>query len=70
MRAAEGNRPQVLNASTSASPGISGPLPTGDTVTHEEEASLSHPDERQIMLDTDRSFVHYPSGEHHPLRPP
>jgi len=63
MRVAEGNRPQVLNASTSTSSATSKPLPDGDTVSHEEGESLSHRDERQIMLDTDRSFVQYPSGE-------
>ena len=70
MRMAEGNRPQVLNASASTPPATSGPLPDGDTVSHEEEESLSHRDERQIMLDTDRSFVHYPSGEAPPLTVP
>ena len=57
MRVAESNRPQVLNASTSASSTSSEPPPDGDL------SSSSHRDERQIMLDTDRSFVHYPSGE-------
>jgi len=63
MRVAEGNRPQVLNASTSTPPATSEPLPDGDTVNHEEQEPLSHRDEYQIMLDTDRSFVQYPSGE-------
>jgi hypothetical protein len=68
MRVAEGNRPQVLNAPTSTSPASSGPPPNGDAVANEKEASLSHRDERQIMLDTDRSFVHYPSGEASPTQ--
>ena len=29
-----------------------------------------HPDERQVRLDTDRSFVLYPVGEPSPARPP
>ena len=66
VRVAESSRPQVLNASTS-SPTSSEPPPNGNLVLHEEGgetvAPLSHPDERQIMLDTDRSFVHYPTGE-------
>jgi len=57
------NRPQVLNALASTSSTPSEPPLNGDAVIHEKEASLSHRDERQIMLDTDRSFVHYPSGE-------
>jgi hypothetical protein len=57
MRVAKSSRPQVLNASTSASATSSEPLPDGDL------SSPSHQDERQIVLDTDRSFVHYPSGE-------
>ena len=64
------NRPQVLNASTSTSPTSSEPSPNGDAVVHEKEASPSHRDERQIMLDTDRSFVHYPSGEASSPTPP
>ena len=67
MRVAEGNRPQVLNASASTPSTTSGPLLEGDTVSHEEGESLSHRDERQITLDTDRSFVHYPSGAAPPL---
>lgn len=63
MCVAEGDRPQVLNASAPMSPVSSGLPPDGDIVAHEKEASLSHRDERQILLDTDRSFVHYPSGE-------
>ena len=63
MRVAESNRPQVLNASASASPTPSEPSPNGETVVLENEESLSHRDERQILLDTDRSFVQYPSGE-------
>lgn len=63
MRVAERNRPQVLNASTSAASKSSEPLINGDAVANEKGESLSHRDERQIMLDTDRSFVHYPSGE-------
>lgn len=59
VRVAEGNRPQVLNASASTL-SASSELPSD---AHGNEASLSHRDERQIMLDTDRSFVHYPSGE-------
>lgn len=63
MWMAENNRPQVLNASTSTICIPSEPLLGGETVAHGEGESLSHRDERQIMLDTDRSFVHYPSGE-------
>lgn len=63
MWVTEGNRPQVLNASTSTAFAPSQPLLAGGTVAHGERESLSHRDERQIMLDTDRSFVHYPSGE-------
>ena len=66
MRVAESNRPQVLNASTSISPTSSEPLQTDETVAHKEDP-FTHQDERQIMLDTDRSFVHYPSGEVQPL---
>ncbi|KAF9788225.1 rab-GTPase-TBC domain-containing protein [Thelephora terrestris] len=55
--------PQVLNASTSTTPNSPEPLMNGETVANEKGESLSHRDERQIMLDTDRSFVHYPSGE-------
>lgn len=58
---AESDRPQVFNASTSTSPASSEPLLDGNSLP-------PHRDERQIMLDTDRSFVHYPSGEasYHP----
>ena len=67
---AEGNRPQVLNASIPMSPVSSGPPPDGDTITHETGAPLSHRDEHQITLDTDRSFVQYPSGEASLIVPP
>ena len=67
MRVAEGNRPQVLNAPTSTSPATSEPLGDNLTVSHEGGELSPHRDERQIMLDTERSFVHYPSGEAPPL---
>ncbi|KAF9648450.1 hypothetical protein BDM02DRAFT_3180165 [Thelephora ganbajun] len=60
--------PQVLNASTSASSMVSEPPLNSEAVGHEKEESLSHRDERQIMLDTDRSFVQYPSGESDPVK--
>lgn len=63
MRVAESDRPQALNASTSTTFTSPEPPFDGETVAHKEEESLSHRDERQIMLDTDRSFVHYPSGK-------
>lgn len=64
---AESIRPQVLNASN-PTPFAPSESPVDDeAVAREEGESLSHRDERQIMLDTDRSFVHYPSGEAPPL---
>jgi hypothetical protein len=46
-------RPKVLHAQPQSIP----------EVVDDDDRSSCHPDERQIKLDTERSFVLYPVGE-------
>lgn len=51
------------NPSTSLVSGADEPTPTDPDAPPPEP----HRDERQIHLDTERSFVFYPAGEPHPV---
>ena len=63
-------RPQILNVDASLYPATlnSAPMHAEEVVEKNEEDATTeeaetHPDERQVRLDTDRSFVLYPVGE-------